>query len=194
MAPHSVEAHADPGVGPAGDKPRAIRLHWALQYRGCYHLVLAVFSLRRGPHGSPSFSSSVLVKPTEGPAMAWGWRCLQESRSVRKNISGRKIKVIHLRPVPLHEVPEIGKYGGMMDGVTIHAWFRGWCLWVSWKACLLFFLASSGWRASSPPGQKALGVPCYDPRVQLSHSGPGKVRGGVDGLPFIPWRFREHLL
>lgn len=120
MAPHSVEAHADPGVGPAGDKPRAIRLRWALQYRGCYHLVLAVFSLRRGPHGSPSFSSSVLVKPTEGPAMAWGWRRLQESRSVRKNISGRKIKVIHLRPVPLHEVPEIGKYGGMMDGVTIH--------------------------------------------------------------------------
>lgn len=52
--------------------------------------------------------------------MAWGWRRLQESRSVRKNISGRKIKVIHLRPVPLHEVPEIGRYGGMMDGVTIH--------------------------------------------------------------------------
>ena len=70
MAPHSVEAHADPDVGPAGAKFRAIRLRWALQYRGCYHLVLAVFSLRWGPHGSPSFSSSVLVKPTEGPAMA----------------------------------------------------------------------------------------------------------------------------
>ena len=52
--------------------------------------------------------------------MAWGWRHLQESRSVRKNISGRKIKMTHLRPVPLHEVPETGKYGGMMDGVTIH--------------------------------------------------------------------------
>lgn len=28
--------------------------------------------------------------------------------------------MIRLRPVPLHEVPETGKYGGMMDGVTIH--------------------------------------------------------------------------
>lgn len=33
-------AHADPGVGPAGDKFRAIRLRWALQYR--------VLSLRVG--------------------------------------------------------------------------------------------------------------------------------------------------
>lgn len=28
--------------------------------------------------------------------------------------------MIHLRPVPLREVPETGKYGRMMDGVTIH--------------------------------------------------------------------------
>lgn len=118
MAPHSMEAHADPGVGPAGDRFRAMRLHWALQYRGCYHLVLAVFSLRWGPHGSPCFWSSVM-KPVEGPAMVWGWRSLQE-RSVRKNISGRKIKAVHLRPLLLHEIPETGKYGGMIHGVTIH--------------------------------------------------------------------------
>ena len=120
MAPHSMEAHADPGVGPTGDRFRAMRLLWALQYRGRYHLVLAVSSLRWGPHGSPCFCSSVLMKPTEGPAMVCGWRSLQESRRVRKNISGRKIKAVHLRPVLLHEVPETGKYGGMIDGVTIH--------------------------------------------------------------------------
>ena len=29
-------------------------------------------------------------------------------------------KSIHLRPIALHEVTETGKYGGMMDGVTVH--------------------------------------------------------------------------
>lgn len=51
MAPHNVEARVDPGVGPEGGEFRAVRLCWAFQCRWCYHLVLAVFSLRLGPRG-----------------------------------------------------------------------------------------------------------------------------------------------
>ena len=64
--------------------------------------------------------------------------------------------------------------GWWMEWLSISS-FRGWHSWVSWKVCLLFFLASSG---EVPRGsQEALWVTRCDPSIQLSH--PGEWRASV---------------